>query len=67
MIDDYFGANFMNGQSNMSWDYNGHGSGTSAVLGGPNDGNANSQLGVCPKVTSFIDLLWVSLWASSQG
>ena len=40
----------MNGQSNMSWDYNGHGSGTSAVLGGPNDGNANSQLGVCPKV-----------------
>ncbi|EIE21403.1 subtilisin-like protein [Coccomyxa subellipsoidea C-169] len=51
VIDDYFGANFMGGKTNVSWDYNGHGSGTSAVLGGVNNGDSSSQLGVSPKVS----------------
>ena len=59
MIDDYFGANFMGGKTNVSWDYNGHGSGTSAVLGGVNNGDSSSQLGVSPKVhTCMLNTFW---------
>ncbi|CAL8469682.1 g9223 [Coccomyxa elongata] len=53
VVDDYFGANFMDQrQANVSWEQSGgHGTGTAATLGGPNDGNPNTQLGVSPKVS----------------
>ncbi len=55
VVDDYFGANFMDqSQANVSWEQSGgHGTGTAATLGGPNDGNPYTQLGVSPKVDPF--------------
>lgn len=50
VVDDYFGANFLEpSNSNVSWDYNGHGAGTAQTLAGVNDGVASTNLGVCPK------------------
>ena len=51
MVDDFWGANFLDPQqSNNSWDSAGHGTGTACTLGCPNDGNAATGLGIAPKV-----------------
>ena len=53
VIDDFWGANFLNSQrSNDSWDNAGHGTGTSCTLGCPNDGSTGTGLGVALKASS---------------
>lgn len=66
VVDDYFGANFMDQKrANVSWEQSGgHGTGTAATLGGPNDGNTNTQLGVSPKVCPFPPLSFLHQYCS---
>ena len=53
VIDDFWGANFLNSQrSNDSWDTAGHGTGTSCTLGCPNDGSTGTGLGIALKASS---------------
>ena len=53
VIDDFWGANFLNSQrSNDSWDNAGHGTGTSCTLGCPNDGSTGTGLGIALKASS---------------
>ena len=52
VIDDFWGANFLNSQrSNDSWDNAGHGTGTSCALGCPNDGSTGTGLGIALKAS----------------
>ena len=51
MVDDFWGANFLDAQhSNNSWDTAGHGTDTACVLGCPNNGDSATGLGIAPKV-----------------